>query len=127
MNLGVTGVFAILRFTGAPLCGLKRLSTEECGACDDALPHRTGRNITARQSVEPSANLGARNHEDGKNISYESLYRHIDSDKHKGRTLYLNLWQRGKKRNKRGAATAGWGLIPCRIDIVHRPAIIDAK
>jgi IS30 family transposase len=77
--------------------------------------------------VEPSANLGARNHEDGKNISYESLYRHIDSDKHKGRTLYLNLWQRGKKRNKRGAATAGWGLIPGRIDIVHRPAIVDAK
>ena len=100
---------------------------EKCGACDDALPHRTGRNITARQSVEPSANLGARNHEDGKNISYESLYRHIDSDKHKGGTLYLNLWQRGKKRNKRGAATAGWGLIPGRIDIVHRPAIIDAK
>jgi IS30 family transposase len=39
----------------------------------------------------------------------------------------LNLWQRGKKPNKLGAATAGWGLIPGRIDIVHRHAIVDAK
>jgi len=44
-------------FTGAPFCGVKRLSKEECGASDDALPHRTGGNITTRQSVEPSANL----------------------------------------------------------------------
>ena len=40
-------------FAGAPLCGTKRLSKEGCGACDDALPHRTGGNIIVRQSVEP--------------------------------------------------------------------------
>ena len=39
----------------------------------------------------------------------------------------MNLLQRGKKRNKRGPATAGWGLIPSRIDITHRPAIVGAK
>jgi IS30 family transposase len=39
----------------------------------------------------------------------------------------LNLLQRGKKRNKRGPATAGWGLILGRIDITHRPAIVDVK
>ena len=39
----------------------------------------------------------------------------------------MNLRQRGKKRNKRGAATAGRGLIPGRIDIAQRPAIVDAK
>jgi len=39
----------------------------------------------------------------------------------------LNLRQRGKKCNKRGAATAGRGLIPGRIDIAHKPAIDDAK
>ena len=39
----------------------------------------------------------------------------------------MNLWQRGKKRNKRGAATAGWGLIPGRINIAYRPNIVDAK
>ena len=39
----------------------------------------------------------------------------------------MNLLQRGKKRNKRGPATAGWGLIPSRIDTTHRPAIVGAK
>ena len=39
----------------------------------------------------------------------------------------MNLLQRGKKRNKRGPATAGWGLIPSRIDTTHRPAIVDVK
>ena len=39
----------------------------------------------------------------------------------------MNLLQRGKKRNTRGVATAGRGLIPGRIDIAQRPAIVDAK
>ena len=39
----------------------------------------------------------------------------------------MNLLQRGKKRNKRGPTTAGWGLIPGRIDIAHRPAIVGAE
>ena len=39
----------------------------------------------------------------------------------------MNLLQRGKKRNKRGPATARWGLILGRIDITHRPAIVDVK
>ena len=47
--------------------------------------------------------------------------------KHTGGTFYLNLWQRGKKRNKYNAATAVRGLISGRIDIAHRPAIINAK
>ncbi|MGY9061190.1 MAG: hypothetical protein ACKVG1_02650 [Rhodospirillales bacterium] len=44
-----------------------------------------------------------------------------------GGTLYLNLWQRGKNSNKRGAVTAGRGLIPGCIDIEHRHVIVDAK
>ena len=44
-----------------------------------------------------------------------------------GGTLYLNLWQRGKNSNKRGALTAGRGLIPGCIDIEHRHVIVDAK
>ncbi|MDE0991874.1 MAG: hypothetical protein OSA23_01655 [Rhodospirillales bacterium] len=39
----------------------------------------------------------------------------------------MNLWQRGKKRNKYNAATAVRGLISGRIDIAHRPAIFDVK
>ena len=75
----------------------------------------------------PEQISGALNREDGTKVSYESLYRHIWSDKRTGGTLYFNLRQRGKKRNKRGAATAGRGLIPGRIDIAQRPAIVDAK
>jgi len=69
----------------------------------------------------------ALNHEDGTKFTYESLYWHIWPDKRTGGTVYLNLWQRSRERNNRGAATAGWGLIPGRIDITHRPAIVDAK
>ena len=72
----------------------------------------------------PEQIFGALNHEDGTKVSHESLYRHIWSDKRVGGTLYLHLRQRGKKR---GAATAGRGLIPGRIDIAQRPAIVDAK
>ena len=72
----------------------------------------------------PEQICGALNHEDGTKVSHESLYRHIWSDKRVGGTLYLHLRQRGKKR---GAATAGRGLIPGRIDIAQRPAIVDAK
>jgi IS30 family transposase len=39
----------------------------------------------------------------------------------------LNLRQRSKKRNKRGAATVGRGLISGHIDIAHRSSIVDAK
>ena len=39
----------------------------------------------------------------------------------------MNLRQRSKKRNKRGAATVRRGLIPGHIDIAHRSSIVDAK
>ena len=60
-------------------------------------------------------------------VSHENRYRHIWADKRAGRKLYLHLRQRGKKRNKRGAARAGRDLIPRRIGIAKRPAIVDAK
>ena len=37
------------------------------------------------------------------------------------------MWQRSREQNNRGAKTAGRGLIPGRIDIVHRPAIVGPK
>ncbi|MCK4945024.1 MAG: IS30 family transposase [Alphaproteobacteria bacterium] len=82
--------------------------------------------LTARQ-WSPEQICGALFHEDGTKVSHESIYRHIWVDKRAGGKLYLHLRQRGKKRNKRGAATAGRGLIPERIDIDERPAIVDKK
>ena len=75
--------------------------------------------LLRNNQCSPQQICGALNHEDGTKVSYKSLYWHIWSDKHTGGTLYLKLWQRGKKRNKYGAATAGRGLIPGRIDIAH--------
>ena len=75
----------------------------------------------------PEQICGALYNEDGTKVSHESIYRHIWADKKQGGELYLHLRQRGKKRNKRGAATAGRGLIPGRIDIEERPAIVDEK
>jgi len=75
----------------------------------------------------PEQISGAIKHEDGTEVSHESIYRHIWADKRAGGKLYLHLRQRGKKRNKRGAATAGRGLIPGRVDIDERPAVVDEK
>jgi len=75
----------------------------------------------------PEQISGALRIEDGTHVSHESLYRHIWRDKKNGGILYLHLRQRGKKRNKRGALNAGRGLILGRVDITHRPAIVDTK
>ena len=60
-------------------------------------------------------------------ISHASIYRHIWADKTDGGTLYIHLRRRGKKYNHRGAATAGRGCIPDRVDISERPKIVDKK
>jgi transposase, IS30 family len=82
--------------------------------------------LTAHQ-WSPQQICGKLLREDGTKVSHESLYRHIWKDKKQGGILYTHLRQRGKKRNKRGAAKAGRGLIPNRVDISERPEIVDAK
>lgn len=60
-------------------------------------------------------------------VSHESIYRHVWSDKAAGGKLYTCLRHRGKKYNKRGEKTAGRGLIPHRVDIEDRPKIVEEK
>ena len=96
--------------------------------CNDTLPRcREAETLLRDNQSNPPQTYGALNYENGTKVSYKSLYRHTWSDKHTGGMLYVNLWQRGKKCKKRGAAAAGRGLILGRIDIAHRPAIIDTK
>jgi transposase, IS30 family len=83
--------------------------------------------LLTKSQWSPEQICRALHHEDATKVSHESLYRHIWADKERGGTLYSHLRQRGKKRNKRGAATAGRGLIPGRIDIAQRPEIVDEK
>lgn len=65
--------------------------------------------------------------ETGVKVSHESIYQHIWRDKKAGGTLYKQLRQHGKKRNKRSGKNAGRGLIPARVDIKDRPKIVDDK
>ena len=44
-----------------------------------------------------------------------------------GGDLYLCLRHRGKRRNRRGRNGAGRGVIPGRVDISERPAIVEGK
>ena len=79
------------------------------------------------QQWSPQQISGKLRLEDGTKVSHESLYRHIWADKRAGGTLYQHLRQQGKKHNKRGGKNAGRGLIPGRVDIAERPAIVAEK
>ena len=65
--------------------------------------------------------------EHGMRVSHESLYSHIWRNKRVGGTLYKHLRHGGKKRNKRSGKNSGRGMIPGRIDIAQRPAIVESK
>jgi transposase, IS30 family len=65
--------------------------------------------------------------EQGISISHERIYQIIWQDKREGGDLWQSLRRRGKRYNKRMGKTAGRGLIPNRIDISERPAIVDRK
>ena len=63
----------------------------------------------------------------GIGISHETIYKYLWQDKAYGGMLYRNLRHSGKKYNKRSAKTAGRGIIPNRVDISQRPAIVELK
>ena len=55
------------------------------------------------------------------------MYRQVWKDRANGGTLYRNLRRRGKKANRRGRCGAGRSVIPGRVDIVERPAVVESK
>ena len=60
-------------------------------------------------------------------LSHERIYQMIWDDKREGGNLWCCLRRRGKRYNKRAGKNAGRGLIPNRIDISERPAIVARK
>jgi len=60
-------------------------------------------------------------------VSHETIYRYIWKNKRENGLLYKHLRHSGKKYNKRKGKSAGRGLIPNRIDIDKRPAIVEKK
>jgi len=63
----------------------------------------------------------------GIKLSHERIYQMIWQDKRDGGNLWRSLRRRGKRYNKRAGKNAGRGLIPNRIDISERPAIVARK
>jgi IS30 family transposase len=64
---------------------------------------------------------------EGIHISHETIYQFILADKNAGGSLYKRLRHQHKKYNKRFGKKAGRGLIPNRVDIDERPAIVNEK
>ena len=60
-------------------------------------------------------------------VGRERIYQYIRADRKAGGCLYKHLRRRGKKPNWRGGRHAGRGVIPGRVDISERPAIVDDK
>ena len=60
-------------------------------------------------------------------ISHERIYQMIWQNKRDGGELWRCLRRRGKRYNKRSGQNAGRGLIPNRIDITKRPAVVERK
>ncbi len=60
-------------------------------------------------------------------ISQERIYQHVWADKHAGGTPFRQLRRTGKNYNKRGSRISGRGIIPGRIDIDQRPAVVEQR
>ncbi len=80
-----------------------------------------------KQDYSPEQIVGLCEQKGLEMVSHETIYQYIWADKRKGGTLYLHLRNQGKKYQNRGAKKAGRGVIPNRVDIDQRPAIVDEK
>jgi IS30 family transposase len=65
--------------------------------------------------------------EQGIKLSHERIYQMMWDDKRDGGNLWRSLRRRGKRYSRRAGKNAGRGLIPNRIDISERPAIVARK
>lgn len=64
---------------------------------------------------------------EGIRISHETIYKFIWQDKRDGGNLYQYLRRRGRKYMSRANRKAGRWLIPNRVDISEREAIVETK
>ena len=63
----------------------------------------------------------------GRPVGKTWIYHQVWKDRSNGGTLYRNLRRRGRKANRRGRCGAGRGVIPGRVDIAERPAVVESK
>jgi transposase, IS30 family len=80
-----------------------------------------------KQKYSPEQIVGFSKKQDLACVSHESIYKYIWDDKRKGGKLHKNLRNKGKKYRKRGSKKDNRGLIPERVSIEERPAIVDER
>ena len=61
------------------------------------------------------------------NISHETIYQYVLTDKANGGNLYKHLRHSSKKRKKRYGSNEKRGQIPGRVSIDKRPEVVDLK
>ena len=60
-------------------------------------------------------------------VSTTWIYHHVRANRRVEGDLHLHLRHRGKTYNRRVAGGAGRGVIPHRVDISERPAVVEEK
>jgi len=80
-----------------------------------------------RQDFSPEQVSGFLKKNQQIDISHETIYQHILSDKTNGGTLYRHLRRSNRKRKKRYGSQNRRGQIRDRLSIDCRPAIVDAQ
>ena len=60
-------------------------------------------------------------------ISHETIYQRILEDKNAGGNLYTHLRCKKKRKKRYGSARSTRGIIPNRVDIDQRPAIVESR
>ena len=80
-----------------------------------------------REDLSPEQIVGLANNNKQEKVSHERIYQHIWQDKKQGGKLYTHLRNEGKRYRKRGSKKDRRGIIPNRVDIDQRPAIVEEK
>jgi transposase, IS30 family len=85
--------------------------------------------VTSRleQKWSPEQIGGRLKQEGKKSVSHETIYRFILTDKKAGGELHKHLRHQAKPYRKRYGKKDYRGIIPARVDIDERPAIVDEK
>ncbi len=80
-----------------------------------------------RNDLSPEQIVGLAKKEGKECVSHERIYQFIWKDKKKGGDLHLHLRRKGKKYRKRRHMKDSRGRIRNRVDIEHRPKIVEEK
>lgn len=79
------------------------------------------------EDLSPEQIVGIATKEGKPCVSHECIYQHIWLDKKQGGKLYEHLRTQGKRYRKRGSKKDRRGIIINRVDIDHRPTIVEEK